>query len=105
MRHRESDYEEIYRFYINFPEYSQLDIAEHFKISGPTVTRILKMERLKERVLFIVPSLSQENTFYLFDEIVEKKFIVDNAKFVFPKTIFNSFEIEYLQKMGFKFKN
>lgn len=105
MNTKNIDNEAVYWFYINRNNYSIDDIAEHFDIHVQSVFKIIRKQKQIERIYFVVPSLSQENTFYLFDEIVEKKFIVDNSKFVFPANIFNQFENEYLQSQGFKFKN
>jgi hypothetical protein len=93
---------EIAKFAKENPDVSNSWLAIMFGKSDTTIRKILTEARNNEIPIFVVPSYCEENLFFVFDSISERKLHTDSENVVLNGYHFNQAEKEQIRKLGFK---
>jgi hypothetical protein len=92
---------EIIRAYIDGIDNDIDSLSARFKIPRSNVSLIIDNYFSNLKRLFVVSSLDLENTYYAFNGINERKFTTDFLGYIQERYLFNSYEREFLKKLGF----
>jgi len=87
----------IRRYYLANCNKSIKEIAKDLQLNYDTIARALE-----KKDLFIVPSLNEENLYFIFNGILEKELKVDLSNAVLNEENFNSVEKTFIRSYGFK---
>jgi len=93
---------ELYKYSISHPELNNKEVGEFFGINPSSVTVAIQSAIRELRGFWVVPSLDVENTYFVINNLNERKFTVDIDGYVLEGFNFNSHEKKELIKMGFK---
>jgi hypothetical protein len=85
----------IRKYYLNNPNYTLQQIANHFNLSKSTIS-----ELLSKNDMYIVASLYRENRFYLFNRNFEKEIKTDNDNYVINSEILTHQEKIFIKFFG-----
>jgi len=94
----------IIAYHIGNPDATLETVGTIFKTSKHTVSVVLtKYYNSKTNKIFVVPSLQEENTFFAFNDINERKFTVNMFGLVDERHQFTRNERKQLEEVGFSF--
>lgn len=85
-------------YFLNNPNKTLQEIADDLNECKSVVSEILSITDY-----FILPILNEENTFFLFSELFEKKILTDPYKIIKNGYDFSEKEKTFLRGYGFKF--
>ena len=94
----------IRKYFILNPDATLDQASVKLKIPKSTIQNNVANDIQRERKIHIVSSFSEENTFYVFNGINERKILSDNDFIVLNHEIFSSSERREIAKNGFFFK-
>lgn len=92
----------IINHHINFPDDSLDTITAKFKKPRSTVSGIIQGFYDKKRRIYVVASITAENTFFVFNNLNERVFYTDIHGCIIDHSHFSEREKIELKKLGFR---
>lgn len=93
---------ELYKYSVEHPEFNNKEVGQFFGIKPSSVTVAIQSAIRQLRGFWVVPSLDVENTYFVINNLNERKFTVDINGFILQGFKFNTHEKKELIRMGFK---
>lgn len=91
----------VLKYFIDNPDATIDNCSEKLGIPRSTVQNVCAND-VSTRKLHVVASRIEENLYFVFNGVTERKLITDNELFVLNAYNFSYYELKYIQKCGFK---
>jgi hypothetical protein len=95
----------VNKYFMQNPDDSLDQASKELKIPKSTIQNIVAKEVIESRCIYIVPSLSCENEFHIFNGINERVLYTNYKNEVKNSEAFNKNELAVIRRKGFTIPN